>query len=158
MLGGRNVGGYSALMGAVLTALTPVAAAWDKYAVFAIRFLIGFVSGVAYPCCHSLISKWSPPEEKGKFVASLMGGTFGTVITWPICGLIIENLGWHWAFYIVSIFVLVIVGFWFFLVSDTPSKHSTISIKEREYIENSLGSTVAKKAVSLRVLLCFGLM
>ncbi|XP_030566420.1 sialin [Drosophila novamexicana] len=146
MLGGRNVAGYSCLLGALLTALTPVAAAWDKYAVFAVRFLIGLVSGVVYPCCHNLVSKWSPPDEKGKFVASLMGGTFGTVITWPLCGLIIESLGWVWAFYAVAIFVVIVVGLWFYLVSDTPAQHSTISIKEREYIENSLGGTLAKKA------------
>ncbi|XP_017867579.1 PREDICTED: sialin [Drosophila arizonae] len=146
MLGGRNVAGYSCLLGALLTALTPLAASWDKYAVFALRFLIGLVSGVVYPCCHNLVSKWSPPDEKGKFVASLMGGTFGTVITWPLCGLIIEGLGWVWAFYVVAAFVVVIVGLWFYLVSDTPAQHSSISIKEREYIENSLGGTLSKKA------------
>lgn len=149
MLGGRNVAGYSCLLGAILTALTPVAAAWDKYAVFAVRFLIGLVSGVVYPCCHNLVSKWSPPEEKGKFVASLMGGTFGTVITWPLCGLLIESLGWDWAFYVVALIVLVIVALWFYLVSDTPATHSSISLKEREFIENSLGNTLAKKAVGV---------
>lgn len=154
MLGGRNVAGYSCLLGAILTALTPVAAAWDKYAVFAVRFLIGLVSGVVYPCCHNLVSKWSPPEEKGKFVASLMGGTFGTVITWPLCGLIIESLGWDWAFYVVALIVLVIVALWFYLVSDTPATHSTISLKEREFIENSLGNTLAKKAVGLVFFFC----
>ncbi|XP_023162936.2 sialin [Drosophila hydei] len=146
MLGGRNVAGYSCLLGALLTALTPAAAAWDKYAVFALRFLIGLVSGVVYPCCHNLVSKWSPPDEKGKFVASLMGGTFGTVITWPLCGLIIEGIGWAWAFYIVAAFVVVVVGLWFYLVTDTPAQHSSISIKEREYIENSLGSTLGNKS------------
>ncbi|XP_017072608.1 sialin [Drosophila eugracilis] len=145
MLGARNVAGYSCLVAGILTALTPAAAAWDKYAVFAVRFMIGFLNGVVYPCCHSLVSKWSPPDEKGKFVASLMGGTFGTVITWPISGVIIENLGWDWAFYIVGIFVLVVVAIWFYLVADTPAQHSTISLKEREYIENSLGSTLSNK-------------
>ncbi|KAH8355069.1 hypothetical protein KR093_004851, partial [Drosophila rubida] len=145
MLGGRNVAGYSCLVGGVLTALTPLAASWDKYAVFVLRVLIGLVTGVVYPCCHNLVSKWSPPDEKGKFVASLMGGTFGTVITWPICGVIIENLGWVWAFYIVAIIVFVVVGLWFYLISDTPAEHKTISIKERDFIENSLGKTVGNK-------------
>lgn len=31
---------------------------------------------------HNLIAKWAPPNEKGKFVATLLGGTFGTVVTW----------------------------------------------------------------------------
>uniref|UniRef100_A0A1B0G4N9 Uncharacterized protein n=1 Tax=Glossina morsitans morsitans TaxID=37546 RepID=A0A1B0G4N9_GLOMM len=81
--GGTRVLGYSFLLTGVLTALTPAAAALNKWAVFTLRFSQGFIQGVLYPCCHNLISKWAPPDEKGKFVASLMGGTFGTVITWP---------------------------------------------------------------------------
>uniref|UniRef100_T1PC44 Major Facilitator Superfamily protein n=1 Tax=Musca domestica TaxID=7370 RepID=T1PC44_MUSDO len=143
--GGKRVAGYSCLFAGILTALTPLAAAWDKWAVWALRFGIGFLTGVVYPCCHNLVSKWSPPDEKGKFVASLMGGTFGTVITWPISGVIIENMGWDWAFYMVGIFVVVVVAVWFIIVDDSPAQHSTISIKEREYIEKSLGDTVSNK-------------
>ncbi|EDV98298.1 GH22746 [Drosophila grimshawi] len=146
MFGGRKVAGYSCLLGAILTALTPLAASWDKYAVFVLRVLLGLVSGVVYPCCHNLVSKWSPPDEKGKFVAALMGGTFGTVITWPLCGLIIEHMGWVWAYYLVAVFVVVVVGVWFYLIADTPAQHGSISIKEREYIETSLGDTIGNKA------------
>ncbi|ALC41364.1 CG9864 [Drosophila busckii] len=146
MMGPRNVAGYGCLIAAALTALTPLAASWDKYAVFALRVLIGLVTGVMYPCCHCLVSKWSPPDEKGKFLAALMGGTFGTVITWPLCGLIIESLGWDWAFYIVAIIVVVISLLWLYLVADTPAQHSSISLKEREYIESSLSGTLSKQA------------
>ncbi|XP_073813936.1 sialin [Musca autumnalis] len=143
--GGKRVAGYCCLLAGILTALTPLAAAWDKWAVWAIRFGIGFLTGVVYPCCHNLISKWSPPDEKGKFVAALMGGTFGTVITWPISGVIIENMGWDWAFYMVGIFVIIVVAVWFIIIDDSPAEHSTISIKEREYIEKSLGDTISNK-------------
>lgn len=143
--GGKPVAGWSCLGAAALTALTPLAAAWDKWAVFALRFLIGFLSGVIYPCCHNLVSKWSPPDEKGKFVASLMGGTFGTVITWPISGLLIESMGWDWAFYMVGLFVLIVTLIWFFVVADSPAQHRSISVKEREYIEKSLGDTITTK-------------
>ncbi|XP_075165435.1 sialin [Haematobia irritans] len=143
--GGKAVAGYSCLLAAVLTALTPVAASWDKWAVWAIRFGIGFLTGVVYPCCHNLVSKWAPPDEKGKFIAALMGGTFGTVITWPISGVIIENMGWDWAFYMVAIFVAIVCTAWFIIVDDSPAQHSTISATEREYIEKSLGDTVSDK-------------
>lgn len=73
-----------------------------------------------------------------------MGGTFGTVITWPISGVIIESLGWEWAFYIVSIFVFVTTCVWFIIVDDSPAQHTTISQEERNYIEKSLGDTVSK--------------
>ncbi|XP_014102201.1 sialin [Bactrocera oleae] len=142
--GGKPVAGWSCLGVAVLTALTPLAAAWDKWAVFVLRFLIGFFSGVIYPCCHNLVSKWSPPDEKGKFVASLMGGTFGTMITFPICGIIIESMGWDWAFYMVGLFVLIMTLIWFYVVADSPAQHRSISVQEREYIEKSLGETITK--------------
>lgn len=103
---------------------------------------------MVYPCCHSLVSRWAPPDEKGKFVAALMGGTFGTVITWPISGLIVENMGWDWAFYLVGIFVAIVCGAWFIFVADSPAQHTTISIKERELIEKSLGDTITTKKVS----------
>lgn len=44
------------------------------------------LKGVLYPALHNLISKWAPPSERGKFISALLGGTFGTVITWPVAG------------------------------------------------------------------------
>lgn len=147
--GGTRVLGYSFLLTGVLTALTPAAAALNKWAVFTLRFSQGFIQGVLYPCCHNLISKWAPPDEKGKFVASLMGGTFGTVITWPVSGLIIQALGWHWAFYVAAIVVLCGMILWFIFVADNPAKHKTISTEEKQYIEKSLGANVSNKNVSI---------
>ncbi|KAL9915576.1 sialin isoform 1-T2 [Glossina fuscipes fuscipes] len=143
--GGTRVLGYSFLLTGVLTALTPAAAALNKWAVFVLRFSQGFIQGVLYPCCHNLISKWAPPDEKGKFVASLMGGTFGTVITWPASGLIIQALGWHWAFYVAAIVILCGMILWFIFVADNPAKHKTISAEEKQYIEKSLGVNVSNK-------------
>ena len=40
--GGKAVAGYSCLLAGILTALTPLAAAWDKWAVWVLRFLVGF--------------------------------------------------------------------------------------------------------------------
>lgn len=86
--GGRRLVGYSFLISCILEALTPVASAWFWVSVL-IRFFIGFFSvrlkntsfscessyrknnflqGVLYPALHKLVSKWAPPEEKGKFV------------------------------------------------------------------------------------------
>ncbi len=30
--------------------------------------------------------QWSPEKEKGTFLSSYLGGTFGTVVTYPMCG------------------------------------------------------------------------
>lgn len=88
-------------------------------------------------------------------MAALMGGTFGTMITWPICGVIIENMGWDWSFYMVGIFVVIVCAAWFVFVAESPAQHSTISIKERELIEKSLGDTVSTKKVILNFVFKF---
>lgn len=40
--GGKPVAGYSCLIAGVLTALTPLAASWSKWAVWILRFGVGF--------------------------------------------------------------------------------------------------------------------
>lgn len=59
-------------------------------------------------------------------------------------GVIIENLGWEYGFYIPAIITFVFVVLWYILVADSPSDHTRIAKKEREYIQESLGDTVSK--------------
>lgn len=86
-LGGRSVVGYTLAASAILTACTPAAADGSYWFVFAIRLCTGILAGVLYPALHNLISKWAPPSERGKFISALLGGTFGTVVTWPVAGM-----------------------------------------------------------------------
>lgn len=153
----------------VLTALIPVCASISFWSLFAVRMLIGVLAvsahsfwgladchsfsisvdqqGVLYPALHNLISKWAPPVERGKFISSLLGGTFGTVITWPMSGILIENLGWVWAFYVPAVATIFITIVWYTIVYDSPTEHPRISTAEREYIEKSLGDNISKKKV-----------
>lgn len=73
-----------------------------------------------------------------------MGSAFGTVITLPVAGIIIEKIGWVFAFYIPAIFTLFITIAWFYIVSDAPESHPRIEKKEKELIKKSLGGTVSK--------------
>lgn len=90
-----------------------------------------------------MIAKWSPFEEKGKFVSALLGGVFGTVVTWPLTGYIIEKFGWRFGFYVPSLFALIMSLLWYYVVSDSPSNHPRITKPERDLIEKSLGSSVS---------------
>ena len=73
------------------------------------------------------------------------GAQFGTVICFPISGeLAASNVGWPYIFYVFgALSIIWSIGFFIF-GSDSPSKHSRISEKERRYIENSL-KTVDKE-------------
>lgn len=103
-----------------------------------------------YPAVHNIISKWAPPVERGKFISTLLGGTFGTVITWPMCGILVENLGWVYAFYVPAVITILITFVWYVIVYDSPAQHPRISTEEREHIEKSLGDNISKKKVSTR--------
>ncbi|EDS26086.1 sialin [Culex quinquefasciatus] len=141
--GGRNLVGFTLAVSALLTALTPLAANYGFWAIVANRVLLGVCGGALYPALHQLVSKWAPPNEKGKFISMLMGGTFGTVITWPLVGVLIETLGWSFAFYVPAVITAVVTMFWLILVADCPAKHPRIKKSEQEFIQKSFGDTMS---------------
>lgn len=100
-----------------------------------------------YPALHVLVARWAPPEEKGKFISALMGGTLGTVATWSLTGPLLEKYGWASAFYVPGALTFVWCIFWWYLVADTPSEHPRISISERKYILDALGDKIKKSKV-----------
>uniref|UniRef100_A0A1L8DET0 Putative permease of the major facilitator superfamily protein n=2 Tax=Nyssomyia neivai TaxID=330878 RepID=A0A1L8DET0_9DIPT len=142
--GGKTITTYILALNTLITATAPLFASWGFAGIYISRFLTGFFSGPQYPAMHNLIAKWAPPDEKGKFVATLLGGTFGTVITWPILGVLIENVGWSFGFYVPALITGVICIMWYYIVANDPQSHSWITKDELEHIEKSLGTSVAK--------------
>lgn len=59
-------------------------------------------------------------------------------------GVIIENLGWQWGFYIPALITFGFVLVWYILVADSPNDHPRITKNEKKLIQNSLGDTVSK--------------
>lgn len=162
--GGRKVIYIAMLLSSIVTGLSPFAANDNFIFMFAARLVLGVLGvnlhhylyekidfkeifksfqGFLYPACHNIISKWSPFEEKGKFVSALLGGVFGTVVTWPLTGLLVEEFGWRFGFYVPAVFSLLMSSLWFYLVSDTPANHPRITKEEKDLIEKSLGTSVS---------------
>lgn len=75
---------------------------------------------------------------------TLLGGNFGTVVTWSTFGSIIDALDWRCAFYISGIIAIVFAVVWFYVVSESPTNHPRISKEELEFIQSSLGDSVSK--------------
>lgn len=118
--------------------LTPLAAA-SLVATIMLRFVMGLVSGGTLAAIQKLIAMWSPPDERGKFIASFFGTDIGTVITWTVCGLLVEHFGWPWAFYGTGLAGGVFTLLWLAIVYNSPAQHPRIAAAERDYIESSLG-------------------
>lgn len=145
--GGRKVIFAAMFLSAVITAISPFAAHDNFIYMFIMRLVLGILAGFFYPASHQVISKWAPPDEKGKFVFALMGGVFGTVITWPLTGFLIEHFGWRMGFHVPAAFAFIIAFLWLYFVHDSPESHPRISKVEKEMIESSIGcSSINKKA------------
>lgn len=118
-----------------------MASAFGSDGVMVCRVVQGFGQGFLYPATHNLLSKWAPLPERsriGSFV--YIGGPFGTVLALPITGWLSESYaGWPAAFYLYGALGLLWTVAYFFLGSESPAQHQTISNEERYYIEQSLG-------------------
>ena len=56
----------------------------------------GSLEAFAFPALNHMISQWVPEKEKSAFVSfAYVGGTFGSIITNPMCGAILATLGWE---------------------------------------------------------------
>lgn len=69
------------------------------------------------------------------------------MVTWPVAGILMETLGWAYAFYVPAVFTFFLTIIWFYVVSDSPAQHPRIRVEEKEYIEKAIGHTVSNKKV-----------
>ncbi|XP_066956747.1 sialin-like isoform X1 [Macrobrachium rosenbergii] len=146
LYGTKIVFGGSILLGGILTLFTPLAARFNYIALIVIRILIGIVQGVVYPSLHVLVARWIPPLERPRFISiTYMANCLGTIMTLPVCGLIIDSLGWETVFYVCGAVAIVWVAFWSLLMFDSPLNHPRISEKEREFILDAISAETTRQ-------------
>ncbi|KAG8513193.1 Sialin, partial [Galemys pyrenaicus] len=116
-VGGKLLLGFGVLSTSVFTLFTPIAADFGIGALIALRALEGLGEGVTFPAMHAMWSSWAPPLERSKLLSISYAGIIG--IIW---------------------FIL-----WFWLVSDAPETHKTISQSEKEYILSSLRNQLSSQ-------------
>ncbi|CAL1677061.1 unnamed protein product [Lasius platythorax] len=145
VIGTRKVFGYSMLVSSFITLLTPLAATFGYAVVAALRVVLGFMLGATWPAIQPMTARWIPPTERSKFVSNMMASSLGAAITMPMCGFLIDSLGWESVFYVTAVIGIIWSVAWFLLVFDSPSQHPRISVEERRYIEDSIGTTATNK-------------
>ncbi|KAL3273976.1 hypothetical protein HHI36_015396 [Cryptolaemus montrouzieri] len=115
--------------------------------LFISRLLVGLVGGCQYPALQCLIAAWAPPNEKGSFVACLMGNVLGSVITQAAVGSLVAKLGWYWGFFFTGFMTALFLVGWVILVADNPTKSWLCSTKEADFIlEQQQGAVKAGKS------------
>lgn len=147
--GGKLLLGFGILCTSVLTLLTPPAAELGHNCIIILRIIEGLGEGVTFPAMHAMWAEWAPPLERSTLVSlSYAGAQLGTVVSLPLSGIISYYLGWSYVFYIFGALGVIWCLLWFWLASDSPKTHKTISNAEQDYIINSLhGQCSSKKNV-----------
>ncbi|KAK7072051.1 hypothetical protein SK128_002758 [Halocaridina rubra] len=135
----KRVFGICILAGGFSAILAPIASRTHFAALIALRTIQGIFQGVAWPSLHVLIVRWIPPLERGRFIAIVIcASAISITVTLPLCGLLIDALGWAWAFYIPGALSLAWCIHWFIFMHDTPAVHPRISSQEKNYIETAI--------------------
>ncbi|XP_019726374.1 sialin isoform X2 [Hippocampus comes] len=151
--GGSVFLGFGVLGTAALTLLTPLAAKWGPYWLFALRALEGLGEGVTFPALMSMWAHWAPPLERSRLMSlSGNGANFGAFLAMPLTGYICQALGWPAVFYLCGGAGCLWAVLWFLLVSDDPRTHRRISQEERDYIIASIGHQGSSHGWSVPVL------
>ncbi|XP_017761499.1 PREDICTED: sialin isoform X2 [Eufriesea mexicana] len=148
--GAKNAILWTSIVAAAVSLMSPVFAQIHWSILLISRIVIGITGGVTFPACHNLVARWSPPSEKARFVWSLLGGTFGTILTYPMVAGIAESMTWESGWYIPSLLMFVWIFFWAILTYDSPEEHPGITDEEKEYILSSQAGTVTSKKPSLK--------
>ncbi|XP_020290212.1 putative inorganic phosphate cotransporter isoform X2 [Pseudomyrmex gracilis] len=133
---------WTSLVAALVSLISPILAQVHWGVLLVSRIIIGLTGGVIFPSCHTMVAKWAPPDERSRFVWSLLGGTFGTILTYPMIAAIAESVNWESAWYIPSLLMLIWVGIWALIAYDSPAEHPGILLEEKEYIVNAQAGIV----------------
>jgi len=152
MFGTKKVFGLAMFLCAILAALIPVISTELKPdisfpLIYALRLVQGLVLGPCFPILNPLTNRWSPESEKGTFVSfSYLGGTFGSVITFPLCGIIIRNTSWVWVYYISAGLTFLWFALWMLFFHDFPENDPFITEDEKKLIIGSRAYDASQEA------------
>ncbi|KAG7175082.1 Vesicular glutamate transporter 1-like 2, partial [Homarus americanus] len=125
---------------AILNMLLPGASRLHPVAAICVRVLQGLVEGVTYPACHGIWRNWAPPLERSRLATLALCGSYaGAVVGMPVSAWLTEGIGWPAPFYFFGMVGVTWGFFWYWLAFEKPATHPTISAREQQYIEESLG-------------------
>lgn len=154
-LGAKVVLGATILGTALLSLITPLVAFNEGFQsiglLIALRVVQGLFSGATYPALPPIIKRWCYEREMGKFISiAYVGGTFGTAVTYPLGGLILEKFSWQTLFYISGGVGILWFVLWILLVTDDPTTNRWIGQWEKDEIvarRSKFDPTAKKKLI-----------
>lgn len=98
-------------------------------------------------CFHKVKTSSDPVYPTGRpsieegHERHVSGASLGMVVSLPLCGKILSQLGWPAVFYTSGALALVWSLAWFVLVFETPAQHPRLGTQERSYLARNLAKT-----------------
>jgi D-galactonate transporter len=103
-------------------------------ALFALRFLVGFIEAPIYPANTYLTTAWFPRQERGIATSLFNSSQYLAIMLFtPIMGALSHNFGWHYVFWFMGGFGMLLAFVWA-RVMTTPDKHRLCNKEELAYL------------------------
>ena len=129
--GGKIVLGAGVLLWSLFTILTPPAALSGLLLLILVRIAMGMGEAVTFPSIYSIYGRWIPLGERGRAVALVNSGIpMGTVFALLVTPLVVEALGWQWAFYLFGALGILWYAIWHFGMTTDPADHPRVAPAE----------------------------
>ncbi|XP_053963771.1 putative inorganic phosphate cotransporter [Anastrepha ludens] len=128
----------------LLAILTPVCATIGSWQlVLASRILQGIFQGAVFPSVHTILSKWSPVDERALMSSCTYSGCqFGTFVMLASSGVLAASrLGWPSIFYISGTIGLLWAVIFKFFACGSPKECRRLSEREHELIFSHWGNS-----------------
>ncbi|MDR5879943.1 MFS transporter [Caballeronia sp. LZ032] len=106
-------------------------------ALFACRFLVGLVEAPIYPANNYIVAAWFPLRERGLATSIFSSAQYVAVVLFvPVMGILSHALSWHWVFWFMGSFGMLLAGVWF-AVMRAPDKSSKVTQEELDYLREN---------------------
>lgn len=133
--GGRRVLGLAVISWSILTLVTPWAAALAFGVLIAARVALGMGESLAGPSIYNILNRWVPPGERSRALALVLtGSTLGAPLALALTGWLVGSFGWEMSFYGFAALGFVWAAVYFWMTSEDPADHPTISNEERDLL------------------------
>ncbi len=106
-------------------------------ALVVVRFLVGAGEAAAFPSYNRMVASHIPKSKQGLAMGVSIGGIgVGAALTPPLVVLIMETLGWRWAFYISALIGIVLALVWWKGVKERGVPVERETTRFRDLVRN----------------------
>jgi len=154
--GPRRMLTIATLLWAVTTALTGLApglliprGAGAFGSLLVLRFLLGAGEAALYPLAARAVGDWMGTSERAfGYSIIIAAAAAGSAFTGPLVAWSMVAFGWRTAFYLCSVFALVIAGLWYWYATDRPERHPKMRPAELLVINAGRSADASQKQPS----------